>query len=121
MHVVHRPSNQGNGAWLLVGSSLAAVTIGSVLAYSASSAEDDVKDLYISANGQPPMFDAKTAKRYQDLVDTGHMYEHLSWVSFGVAGACAIGATILFLREPEHEPRVTVTPIATPHETGVAA
>jgi hypothetical protein len=120
VHVVH-PSPQRNGAWLLVGSSLAAITIGSVLAYSASSSEQDLKDLYISANGQPPTYDAKTAKRYQDLLDQGHTYEHLSWAAFGVAGACAVGATILFLREPPHDERVSIMPIATPHETGIAA
>lgn len=116
------PSGQRNGAWILVGGSLAAITIGSVLAYSASSSENDLKDLYISANGQPPTYDTATAKRYNDLLDQGHTYEHLSWVSFGVAGACAIGATILFLRDSDsHGERVTVAPIATPREAGVSA
>jgi hypothetical protein len=120
--VVVHPSGQRNGAWLLVGGSLAAITIGSVLAYSASSSENDLKDLYISASGQPPTYDTATAKRYNDLLDQGHMYEHLSWVSFGVAGACAIGATILFMRDSDsHAERVTVAPIATPREAGVTA
>jgi len=110
-------STQRNAEWILVGSSLAMITLGSVLAYSASSSEQDLKDLYVSNLGMPPTYDAKTAQRYQDLIDQGHTYEHLSWAAFGVAGACAIGATILWMREPE----VTVAPIATSHEAGVAA
>jgi hypothetical protein len=113
---IHTSSSR-NTEWILVGSSLALITLGGVLAYSASSSEQDLKDLYISNVGKPPAYDAKTAQMYQDLIDTGHTYEHLSWAAFGAAGACALGAAILWLREPD----VTVAPIATKHETGVAA
>ena len=104
----------------MVGGSLAFVTIGAVLAYSASSSEQDLKDLYVGLNGMPPQYDSATARRYQDLIDEGHRYEHLSWASFGIAGGFAIGAAILFARGHGDE-RVTVVPIATPHESGVAA
>ena len=86
-----------DAAWLMVGGGLAFVTIGAVLAYSASSSEQDLKDLYVGLDGNPPVYDATVAKRYQNLVDEGHRYEHLSWGAFGVAGGFAVAATILFL------------------------
>ena len=117
---IHRSAGN-NTAWVLVGTSLAMVTVGSVLAYSASSSENDLQDLYIAQNGIPPSYDTKTAQRYHDLVDQGRLYEHLSWASFGVAGAAAVGATILFLRDRDREERLTVAPVVTPRSQGIAA
>jgi hypothetical protein len=91
-----------DAAWLMVGGSLAFVTVGAVLAYSASSSEQDLKDLYVGLDGKPPTYDATVAKRYQSLVDEGERYEHLSWGSFAIAGGFAVAATILFLRHPDH-------------------
>jgi hypothetical protein len=102
-----------DAAWLMVGGGLAFVTIGAVLAYSASSSEQDLKDLYVGLDGTPPTYDATVAKRYQSLVDEGNRYEHLSWAAFGVAGGFAVAATILFLHDRHHD-RVEPTP------TGVA-
>jgi hypothetical protein len=102
-----------DAAWLMVGGGLAFVTIGAVLAYSASSSEQDLKDLYVGLDGNPPVYDATVAKRYQSLVDEGQRYEHLSWAAFGVAGGFAVAATILFLHG-HHDGRVEPTP------TGVA-
>jgi hypothetical protein len=107
-------------AWLLTGASLALITTGAVLAYSASSSEQDLKDLYAGVNNAPPQYDAKTASRYHDLVDQGQRYEHLSWAAFAAAGACAITGAVFFMRSG-HEERVSVAPIVTPHESGVAA
>lgn len=113
-------ASSNKGAWVLVASSIAFVTVGGVLAYAASSAESDVNDLYAGLGGQPPTFTPKTQKTYQDLVDEGNRYEKLSWVSFGLAGATAIGAAILFVRHTgEHG--VQVTPTATPTGGGVSA
>ena len=53
-----------DAAWLLVGGSLAFVTTGAVLAYSADSSEKDLEDLYLTVDGGPATFDAKTAARY---------------------------------------------------------
>ncbi|MBV8755797.1 MAG: hypothetical protein JO257_00895 [Deltaproteobacteria bacterium] len=95
------PRAHGNdAAWLMVGGGLAFATLGAVLAYSASSSEQDLKDLYVGLDGKPPTYDATVAKRYQSLVDEGNRYEHLSWASFGIAGGFAIAATILFMRDP---------------------
>lgn len=104
-----------DAAWLLVGGSLAFVTTGAVLAYSADSSEKDLEDLYLTVDGGPATFDAKTAARYNTLVDEGHRFEHLSWASFGVAGGMAIGAAICFWRA-----RGEVTPVVTPTSAGVA-
>lgn len=90
-----------DAAWLMVGGGLAFATLGAVLAYSASSSEQDLKDLYVGLDGKPPTYDATVAKRYQSLVDEGNRYEHLSWASFGIAGGFAVAATILFLRHPD--------------------
>ena len=75
------PSNRQKVAWLLTGSAIALATLGGVLAYAATSSENDVRDLYVGFAGQPPAFDAQTKKRYDDLVDQGHRYQHLSWAS----------------------------------------
>lgn len=112
------PSANKDRAWLFVGGSLAFATAGAVLAYSVSSSEQDIKDLYVSNNGRPPEFDAETQKRYDDLVAEGKRYQYLAWTSFGIAAGCAVGATIFFLRARDD---VTVAPIVTPKETGVSA
>jgi hypothetical protein len=107
-----------DAAWLLVGGSLAFVTTGAVLAYSADSSEKDLEDLYLTTDGSPATYDAKTQARYETLVDEGRRFEHLSWASFGIAGGMAIGASILFWRASGQED--TVTPIVTPTSAGVA-
>ena len=112
------PSRREDAAWLLVGGALTFVTTGIVLAYAANSTETDIEDLYVSINGTPPVFDGKTKARYDQLVEQGNRYEHLSWLSFGVAGGMAIGATILFWKHRSHEP--SVTPIVTPNSAGVS-
>ena len=109
---------RGNdAAWLMVGGGLAFVTLGAVLAYAASSSEQDLKDLYVGLDGNPPVYDAALAKRYQGLLDEGHRYEHLSWGAFGVAGGFAVAATVLFLRD-RHESRIE--PVVTTHSAGVS-
>jgi hypothetical protein len=110
-------------AWLLVGGSLTFATLGAVLAYSAEAAESDIDDLYVGLDGQPPVFDDKTAKRYQELLDEGNRYEKLSWVSFGLAGAFAIGAGVKFALDHRkgESSAVTIVPTATPHSAGITA
>jgi tetratricopeptide (TPR) repeat protein len=112
------PSVNQDRAWLLVGGSLAFATAGAVLAYSTQSAEQDIKDLYVSQNGMAPPYDDRTRERYEQLTSEGRRYEVLAWTSFGLAAGCAIGATIFFLRDRGD---VSVAPVVTPKETGVAA
>jgi tetratricopeptide (TPR) repeat protein len=112
-------SKNKNAAWLLVGGALTFVTVGAVLAYSAESSEQDIRDLYVGFAGVPPMFDDDTRAEYDELIAQGERYERLSWASFGLAAGCAIGATIFFVRASKE--RVAVTPIVSPKEAGMAA
>jgi tetratricopeptide (TPR) repeat protein len=124
---LHPPSAGHKAAWLLMGTSIGLVTIGGVLAYAASSSENDIQDLYVSALGQPPVFNDATRKRYNDLIDEGHNYEHLSWVALGLAGAVGVGAAILFLTTGDDDPSIShsaeharVTPIIAPNGGGIS-
>jgi len=109
------PSRNQDAAWLLVGGALTFVTTGIVLAYAAESTETDIEDLYLSLNGV--QFDAKTQERYDELVRQGNRYQYLSWISFGVAGGMAIGATVMFWK---HHKESKVAPIITPNSAGVS-
>jgi hypothetical protein len=106
------------GPWLLVGGSIALVTAGAVLAYSANAAERDVEDLYVGLNGTPPPFNATTRKLYDDAIAEGRRYQTLSIVSFGLAGAVAVGAAVWFAVDKD-EP-VTVAPAVAPGTAGVS-
>lgn len=118
------PPTREKVAWLMGGGALALVTLGGVLAYAASSSENDVRDLYAGLAGQPPPFDGATRKRYDDLVDEGRRYQHLSWAAFGLAGAAAVGVAVLFTvgrgdePAPPHPP--TVTPVVGPRGAGLS-
>jgi hypothetical protein len=112
-------SENKDAAWLFVGGALTFLTAGAVLAYSTSSAEQDLRDLYTTANGDPAEFDLATQERYDELTKEGRRYEVLSWVSFGVAAACAAGATIFFLRA-SHESDVAITPAVSSTGAGVS-
>ncbi|HUS29603.1 MAG TPA: hypothetical protein VMZ53_13915 [Kofleriaceae bacterium] len=111
------PSRSQDAAWLLVGGTLTFITTGIVLAYAAESTETDIEDLYVSLNGQSPTFDAKTQERYDELVKQGNRYQYLSWISFGIAGGMAIGATVLFWK---HHKEPAVVPVVTPNSAGVS-
>lgn len=108
------------GPWLLVGGSIAFVTMGAVLAYSADAAERDVEDLYVGLNGTPPPFNDTTRKRYDDAIAEGRRYQTLSIASFGVAGAMAIGAAVWFALDKDGGEKLTVTPAVAPGTAGVS-
>lgn len=116
------PNNRHKVAWLMTGGAVALVTLGSVLAYAANSSESDVRDLYVGFAGQPATFDAQTRKRYDEIIGHGRRYQRLSWASFGLAGAAAAGAVVLFVigARPESPKRARLTPIVTPTGAGVA-
>jgi hypothetical protein len=107
--------------WIMVGGALAFATAGAVLAYSASSSEQDIKDLYVGLDGKTPVFDMKTQQRYQELLDEGHRYQYLSWGAFGVAAGFGVAATLIFIHDHVvEERRVLITPTATPTTAGAA-
>ena len=107
------------GPWLLVGGSLAMITVGAVLAYSAEASENDLQDLYVGLQGTPPVFDARTQRRYNDLIAEGERYERLSWASFAIAGGLAVGAAIWFYMSPSSS--TVVMPTVREREAGVEA
>lgn len=113
------PSRNKDAAWLFVGGALTFVTAGAVLAYSTSSAEQDLRDLYITFGNLPPEYDDETRERYEKLVDEGERYQLLSTISFGLAGACAAGAAYFFWRASQ-ESDVTIAPVVTPTSAGVS-
>jgi len=106
------------GPWLLIGGSIALVTAGSVLAYSANAAERDVEDLYVGLNGTPPPFNDTTRKLYDDAIAEGRRYQTLSIVGFGLAGAMAVGAAVWFALDKDEQ--VTVAPAVAPGAAGVS-
>lgn len=112
------PSARHKGPWLLIGGSIALVTVGAVFAYSANAAERDVDDLYVGLNGTPPPFNDSTRKLYDDAIAEGKRYQALSIASFGVAGAMAIGAALWFVLDRDQE--ITVAPAAAPGTAGVS-
>ncbi|MFN0247341.1 MAG: hypothetical protein ACKV2T_10675 [Kofleriaceae bacterium] len=114
-------TSRHRGAWLFVTGSIALVTVGAVLAYSADSAEKDVEDLYTGISGNPPIYDRETKRLYDDLIEEGERYEMLSWVSFGLAGVTAGVAAYLFWRAPNPEKPATITPTVTKDSAGVRA
>ncbi len=69
------------------------------------------------------MFTSSTQQRHQQwLLDEGHRYEDLAWLSFGLAAATATAATILFVRSPhDAEHHAQLAPVVSPQLTGVAA
>jgi hypothetical protein len=111
-------TGRNRAAWLFVAGSVALVTVGGALAYSASSAENDVSDLYIGLDDRAPAFDPHTQKTYDDLVAQGERLQRYAWLSFGLAGASAVTAGVLFWHG-RHEP-LQVTPTASPSGAGVA-
>ncbi len=123
------PSLRRTGAWLAVGAGIAFATVGTVLALSAESTEDDIADLYLTRAGEDPQeFDRATQDRYDTLVERGDRYQLLSWVSFGAAAATAGVATYLFLTsssssgERAEEPKaLALRPLLSRQGAGVGA
>jgi hypothetical protein len=106
------------GPWLLIGGSLALVTVGAVLAYSSNAAERDVEDLYVGLNGTPPPFNSTTKRLYDDALAEGRRYETLSILSFSLAGALAAGAALWFALDRGEQ--ITVAPAISPGGAGVS-
>ncbi len=120
--VVRHGGNSNKVPWVLVATSVGFITVGAVLAYSASSSENDIDDLYQGLGGMAPSFDARTKAKYDDLVDEGERYEKLSWISFGLAGVTGIAAAVLFWKNSgKDESSVQVTPTASASGGGVSA
>jgi tetratricopeptide (TPR) repeat protein len=113
---------RNRAAWLCVTGSIALITVGAVLAYSADSAEQDIKDLYVGLGSNAPVFDRETKAIYEDMIAQGQRYERLSWLSFGLAGVTAGAAAYLFWREhARRTEHATIAPTVTKDSAGVSA
>ena len=109
------------GPWLLVGGSIALLTVGAVLAYSANASEADISDLYVGLEGNPPVFDKRTKQRYDDLIAEGERYEKLSWASFALAAGLAGGAAIWFYVSRDEAETTVISPTVGPDGAGASA
>ncbi|HTJ41409.1 MAG TPA: hypothetical protein VL463_04910 [Kofleriaceae bacterium] len=121
-----KTSGKRTAAWISVATSLAAGTVGAVLLLSANSTEKDIEDLYASTGTMaPPKFDGAAKTRYDELVADGDRFNTLSYISFGVCGAAAVTAIVLFATDhgDEHpaEHALRITPTITPEGGGFAA
>jgi hypothetical protein len=120
-----KPSGRRTFAWISVATSLAAGTVGAVLLLSANSTEKDIEDLYTTTGGmRPPAYDMAAKTRYDQLVDDGNRFNTLAEVSFGVCGAAAITAIVLFATdhgEKRDEHALRVIPTVTPNAAGFTA
>ena len=122
-----KSSGKRTAAWISVATSLAAGTVGAVLLMSANSTEKDIQDLYTpsTAGSRPPTFDGAAKTRYDELVADGDRFNTLAIVSFGVAGAAAVTAIVLFATDHGGESRdehaLRITPTVTPEGGGFAA
>ncbi len=89
-----KPSWQRTAAWVSVAATLAFATSGAVLGLSASSREEDIKNLisFRNASGDPARYEGNTSSRYQDLIDEGkqlNTYAKIMFVGTGIAAAAA--------------------------------
>jgi hypothetical protein len=125
---VEHPSGKKTAAWIAIGGTVAAATVGTVFLLSANATEKDIDDLYATTAGTaPPPFDGATQKRYDDLVSQGKRFNTLAAVSFGVAGVAAGTGIVLFILDHGHHHAesapgvVRVTPALGPGHVGVVA
>jgi hypothetical protein len=112
------PRHGSNAGWLLAGTSVAFLITGTVLAFSASSSENDIRDLYTNIAGSPATYTLAVASQYQAAIADGRRYEHLSWAAFSLAGATAIASALAFTYGRH---TIEMSPIATPTSAGAAA
>ena len=87
-------------AWISVGLAAVGVTTGSVLATSAASREDDLKQLINyrdPSTGLPRAFSGTTKDDYQAKVDEGNRLQDYATVAFIGAGVCAAAAVTFFI------------------------
>lgn len=112
--------NGRDGEWLMVGGALAFITVGVVLAYSASSSEQDIRDLYVGVAGTRPTYDMSTASRYHDLLDEGHRYQDLSVGAFGIGVGFAVAAAVWFIHDRNVE-ALAITPVVSAQGAGLNA
>jgi len=105
-------------AWTSVGVAVAAGATGTAFAVRTGQLQDEI-DSKCDGGARTCTFDRDRARSLQD---DGELSATLTNVFYGVAGAAAVAAVVLFLTEPDDEPaRVEVLPQATADGVGVGA
>lgn len=122
------PSWKRTAGWIAVGATVAFATTGAVMGLSAKSREEDIENLidFRDMNGQPRAYDGNTRETYDELIDEGERFDTLARISFGLAGASAVAATVFFVLDAtggdEAEGTASrLVPMVGPDGVGVAA
>lgn len=117
-------------AWVAIGAAAISGTIGGVLTMSADSKEAELEDLVaFPAGGMRTPFEGADREKYEKLVDDGERLQTMAYIAWGVAGAAATTAIVLFILDSgdsgSDEPSgqsAMVVPTAGPNGTvGVSA
>jgi hypothetical protein len=118
-------------AWVSVGLAATFVTAGAVLGLSASSREEDLRNLieFRYPNGEPAIYAGTSRERYDDYIDEGERLARYSKVALVAAGLAAASAAAFFVldaragQDPDAgaDTRAGIRPVATPDSLGMAA
>jgi hypothetical protein len=116
-------------AWVSVGFAATFITAGAVLGLSASSREEDLKNLieFRYPNGEPAIYAGTSRERYEDYIDEGERLARYSRIAFVAAGLAAASATAFFIldarasKEADAGMGAGIRPVATPDGLGMAA
>jgi len=95
-----KASWQRSTGWVLMGSTIALATAGTILAMSGASREEDLESLadFRDPESNPATYEGTVRERYEDLVDEGNRFNTWATVAFGAAGVClAASVTLLVL------------------------
>jgi hypothetical protein len=122
-------SMYSKAAWVSVGLAATFVTAGAVLGLSASSREEDVRNLieFRYPNGEPAIYAGTSRERYEDYIDEGERLATYSKIVFVAAGLAAASATAFFIldaragKDQDTETGAGILPVATPDGLGMAA
>jgi len=118
---------QRTAAWISVGLAAVGITTGSVLATSALSREDDIRQLVNYRDpltGLPRVYTGTTKDDYQSKIDEGNRLQSFATAAFIGAGACAAAATIFFVLDATRsvpKERVSMHPYLDLNGAGVRA
>lgn len=119
---------QSKAAWVSVGLAATFVTAGAVLGLSASSREEDLRNLieFRYADGKPAIYAGNPRARYEDYIDEGERLAGYSRLALGAAGLAAVSATVFFILDARSgkeaaETSAQIAPLATPDALGMSA
>lgn len=122
-----KPSWQRSTGWILMGTSVALATAGTILALSSQSREEDLEALgdFRNPEGNPATFEGEVRERYEDLTAEGDRFNTWATVAFGAAGVTLVAAATLLVldarRSDESGSAITLVPVLGRDTAGAAA